>query len=236
MRDNEGISEIMNAIVYYSNTNQSKHIAQYFQTKLNYPIIQICDAQTRDFDNLAIVFPIHCQGLPDAVKSFLSDAKIKNLTAVATYGRMCHGNALFEIQKEYGFNLVAAAYVPKKHTYTEDKEFDAYSRLDCIVQKILNPAPITIAKSYKNHFSEFFKSSRCRAGVKIRKNDNCDGCGVCEKICDNHAIKKGVTNKRCIRCLKCVQNCPKKALRFSLHPVMKLYLKKKKIDDLVIYV
>ena len=58
---------------------------------------------------------------------------------------MCHGNALFEIQKEYGFNLVAAAYVPTKHTYTEDKEFDGYSRLDCIVQKILNPAPITIA-------------------------------------------------------------------------------------------
>ena len=37
--------------------------------------------------------------IPDIVKAFLKNVSIDNLTVVATYGKMCCGNVLYEIQK-----------------------------------------------------------------------------------------------------------------------------------------
>ncbi|MDE6275949.1 MAG: 4Fe-4S binding protein [Clostridia bacterium] len=236
MRNNEGIYKVTNAIVYYSNTNQSKRIAQYFADNLHYPIWDIFEIPIHDFDNLVLVFPIHCQSLPDTVKEFLAQAKISNLTLIATYGRMCHGNALYEAQRLYPHNIVAAAYVPTRHSYLQDKEFDGFDALQPIAQKVLAPLPIKIPKSYKNPLSNLFKLKRSQLGIKIKRTEECDGCGLCSQICKHGGITDGVTNKQCIRCLKCVSSCPKGALKFSLSLPMKTYLKKKKQDKLVIYI
>ncbi|MDE7348581.1 MAG: 4Fe-4S binding protein [Clostridia bacterium] len=227
---------MIDAIVYYSNTNQSKRIAQHFADKLGYPIWDISDVPHRNFDNLILAFPIHCQSLPDAIKEFLAQAQIKNLTLLATYGRMCHGNALYEAQKKYPHTVVAAAYIPTRHAYLQDEEFDDFDRLDPIAQKALSPAQITIPKSYKNPFSNILKRRRSQLGVKITKTAECNDCGKCAKICRENAISDGVTNSNCIRCLKCISACPNGALEYSLTAPMRSYLKKKKQNQLIIYV
>lgn len=236
MRDNEGIYKVTNAVVYYSNTNQSKRIAQYFADKIGYQLWDIFQVATSNFDNLVLVFPVHCQSLPDTVKEFLAQAEIANLTLVATYGRMCRGNALYEAQKLYPLNIVAGAYVPTRHSYLQDKEFDEFDKLEPITQKVLSPSPIRIPMSYKNPLSNLFKLKRSQLGVKIKKTDGCDGCGLCTRICKYNAVTDGVTNHNCIRCLKCVCSCPKGALKFSLALPMRAYLKKKKQDELIIYI
>lgn len=236
MRHYEGIYKVTNAVVYYSNTNQSKRLAQYFADKIGYRLWDIFQVPDCRFDSLVLVFPIHCQSLPDTVKQFLSRAKISNLTLIATYGRMCHGNALYDAQRLYACNIVAAAYVPTQHSYLQDEEFDDFKSLEPIIQKTLSPSPIRIPKSYKNPFAEFFKLKRSQLGVKIKKSDKCDGCGVCSKVCKYGAMRDGITNKKCIRCLKCVDSCPKGALKFYLSAPMKAYLKKKKQDDLIVYI
>ena len=224
------------AVVYYSNTNQSRRIAEYFADRLGYPLWDIYDVPYQNFDNLVLVFPIHCQSLPDAVKEFLSRTQITNITVIAAYGRMCHGNALYEAQRKYPHDIVAGAYVPTRHSYLQDEEFDDFQSLEPIIQKILAPSKIKIPRSYKNPFSEFLKRKRSQLGVKITKTDKCDGCGLCAQVCKCDAIKDGVTNKKCIRCLKCVGACPKSALKFSLSSPMKAYLKKKKQNKLIIYI
>jgi polyferredoxin len=64
-----------------------------------------------------------------------------------------------------------------------------------------------------------------RLGVgKVRlMNDECMGCGNCNRICDMQVDVLGelkshgaVGSSDCIRCLKCIDNCPKGSIGFSL--------------------
>lgn len=225
----------MNAVIYYSNTGECKRIAEYFAKQLGFPLVDMANAE-HQYENAVLVFPVHCQNLPQAVTQFLRNLTVSNLTVIAAYGKMCHGNVLDEIQQKRRLNIVAAAYVPTKHTYLDEPRFDDFDKLRQVVDKTLNPSAIKIHRSYKNPLASAFKGLRSRIGVKIVKNSNCDNCGLCETNCQQHAITHGKTNCKCIRCLKCVAHCPKQALTFKTTAAMTAYLKKKKQDDLVIFV
>lgn len=227
----------MNAVVFYSYTGQSESVAKYLAKQLCYPIIDIEKIEDAYYKNLVLVFPVHCQNIPDVVKAFLQTAKIEHLTAVATYGKICYGNVLQEIQYRYHKNIVAGAYIPTKHSYIDnDDAFDDFECLIPLVEKIKSPSKIVIPKSYKNPFANLFPVLRSRLGLKISKNANCNNCDICTEHCTFKAIKLGVANSKCIRCLKCVKVCPNNALSFKLRLPLKLYLRKKKVDKLIIYV
>ena len=225
----------MNAAVYYSNTDECKRIAAYFAERLNYEAVDIADAGCK-YDRAVLVFPVHCQNVPQAVTHFLKRLTVGNLTVIAVYGKMCHGNVLYEIQRKFRHNIIAAAYVPAKHTYIDEPRFSDFDRLDPVIDKATKQGTVKIPKSYKNPFANVFKRLRSRMGVKIIKNSDCDNCGVCQKNCPRNAIVNGKTNRNCIRCLRCVACCPKKALTFKTTPAMSAYLKKKKQDDLIVYI
>lgn len=49
-------------------------------------------------------------------------------------------------------------------------------------------------------------------------HDSCDACGLCEAQCRASCIKtvsRYVDNSRCVRCLDCVANCPREAIRLQ---------------------
>ncbi|MBQ8416829.1 MAG: EFR1 family ferrodoxin [Clostridia bacterium] len=226
----------MNAVAFYSNTGQSRSVAEYFAEQLSYPIINIENSSDDHYENLVLVFPVHCQNVPDIVKAFLKTTKIKNLTVIATYGRMCCGNVLREIQNRYRQSIVAAAYVPTKHSYlAQDSAFSDYDKLRPIVEKIKTPAAIILPRLYKNPLANLFPKWRSRVGLKIFKNANCNGCNACGENCPLKAICEGVPSSECIRCLKCVTACPRHALEIKIRLPLKLYLRKKKSDQLIIY-
>ncbi|MGN0812576.1 MAG: 4Fe-4S binding protein [Candidatus Coproplasma sp.] len=225
----------MNAVVFYSNTGESKAVAKFFSEQLDYPLFDIEKVCPEIYENLVLVFPVHCQNVPLAVKRFLKSAKIENLTAIATYGRMCPGNVLYEIQKKYKFNIVAGAYIPTKHSYQGGKSFSDWESLTPIIEKVNRPSPVVIPKLYKNAFSSLFPNFRSRLNVKIYKTEACNGCGICTDVCHFNAICGGVTNGKCIRCLKCVSSCPNNALKFTLRLPLRLYLRKQKTGKLIIY-
>lgn len=225
----------MNAVVYYSNTDESKRIAAYFAEKLNYDIVDIADAEC-EYKLAVLVFPVHCQNIPQAVTHFLKRLKVCELIVIAVYGKMCHGNVLYEIQQKFHHNIIAAAYVPAKHTYINEPRFCDFDMLRPIADKVTIHSVIKIPRSYKNLFSNVFKGLRSRMGVKIIKNNDCDNCGACKNCCPQNAIENGKTNSKCIRCLRCVAYCPKQALTIKTSPLMSAYLKKKKQDELIIYV
>ena len=236
----------MNAVIYYSNTGESKKIAQVLAQQTKYDLLDltnVSDVFERVFDNAVVVFPVHCQNIPATVRAFLKNFTANNLALVATYGKMCHGNVLYEAQKLWCGNIVAAAYVPTKHSYLTDSscadtdKFTAIAdKLRVIADKFNAPQPIKVPRAYKNVFAGFFPALRSRMGVKLYKTDRCNACGKCDKACERQAIHNGKPNGKCIRCLKCVMCCPQNALAFSLRMPMRLYLKKKQQDELKIYV
>ena len=227
----------MNAVVFYSNTGQSKVIATYFANQLGYPLADMEIKCAEYYQNLVLVFPVHCQNIPDIVKSFLKNISVENLTVVATYGKMCCGNVLYEIQKNYQKNIVAGAYIPTKHSYIDnDDAFCDLDELKPIVEKVKEPSYIQLPRLYKNPLADIFPKLRSRIGLAIQKSENCNGCNLCAERCSFGAIKSGTTNRKCIRCLKCVESCPRQALKIKLGMPLKLYLRKKKLNKIIIYV
>ncbi len=227
----------MNAVVFYSNTGQSKKIAAYFADKLNYPLADIETNYTDYYQNLVLVFPVHCQNIPDIVKEFLKNVSVENLTVVATYGKMCSGNVLYEIQKKYQKKIIAGAYIPTKHSYIDnDDALCDFDKLKPIVEKIKNPSYIQLPKLYKNPLADIFPQLRSRLGLTIQKNVDCDGCNLCAERCSFGAIESGEINGKCIRCLRCVESCPRQALKIKLSLPLRLYLRKKKSNKVIIYV
>lgn len=226
----------MNAVIYYSNTGQSKSIAEYISQKAGLSLLDIFTLTEYEFDTAILVFPVHCQNIPKPVEVFLKQLRTDALIPIATYGKMCYGNVLYEIQKRYSHNITAAAYVPTKHAYLTESDFTVdLGKLDPILSKIDSRTPIAIAKTYKNPLSNICKGLRSRMGIKLYKDDNCDNCGKCNASCNNNAIAYGKPNRKCIRCLKCVAECPNNALHFSPRLPMRMYLRKKKCDKLIIF-
>ena len=226
----------MNAVIYYSNTGACKRIAEYLADKSGYILCDIYGIERYVFDTAILVFPVHCQNVPDAVKDFLSKLKVNALAVVAAYGKMSYGNVLYEVQKKYPHNIAAAAYVPTKHAYLEEKDFADLEKLDVLLEKLKNPSAVRIPKSHKNPFANFAPKLRSRVGVKLYSDAACNGCGICAAVCNVGGINNGKPNKNCIRCLKCVSACPQKALHFKCGTAMRLYLKRRKRDELILYI
>lgn len=227
----------MNAVIYYSNTEQSKKIAAYFAEKLGFPLLDMTQIETFDCEHAVVVFPVYCQNIPTAVKLFFEKLNAQWLTLLATYGKMSYGNVLYEVGRRYAKNnIVAAGYIPTKHSYLDEKEFDRFEELQTIFDKIKRPSPVRIPRSFKNPLADLAPAWRSRAGVKLERSSACIACGKCEAVCPQGAMRNGRIGRKCIRCLKCVTNCPTGALRFCNRWPMRVYLSKKKVDKLVLYV
>ena len=115
MRLDAGIFCSVNAVVFYSNTGESRAIAAYLADKLGYRLAALEDEKTEKYQSLVLVFPVYCQSIPRTVAAFLKKAEAQRLAVIAAYGKMHHGNVLYEIKTQYRKNIVAGAYVPTRH-------------------------------------------------------------------------------------------------------------------------
>ena len=228
----------MNAVVYYSNTGQSRAVAEYLAERLGYPALDMEACGETRFGCLLLVFPVYCQNIPEAVRGFLETVTADCLIPVAAFGKMGSGNVLWEIQRRYPqHTVIAGAYVPTKHAYLpDDPPFADYPLLDPLLDKVKAPSPIRFPKLRKNLFSDAMPALRSRLGVRLYRTEACNGCGRCTARCPQRAIKAGVTNRKCIRCLRCVTECPKRALRFRVRFPLNLYLRGRKVTETVVYV
>ncbi len=236
----------MNGIIYYSNTNQSKAVAEYFVKETGWDVYDLNQPEQAQrsvytvFERAVLVFPVYCQNVPEVIKAFLKRLNARYLTVVATYGKMYHGRVLYEIQQCYtAGEIIAAAYVPTKHSYLKEEAVSNFDPLLCVVQKTLsqNPGSVVIKKTYKNPFANIGKDFRSRMCVKITTDrSKCINCGKCERECLFGGIKNGKANANCIRCLKCVTNCPTGALKSYNRLPLRLYLKKKDVSNWYIHI
>lgn len=218
----------MTAVYCFSGTGHSLAVARYFADRLHTRILEL--DQPAVCDTAVVVFPVYCENLPDPVRTFLPRLAAENLVLIATYGKMWHGNVLADAGKLVRGRVIAGAYVPIGHSYlTDDPSFDP-AGLEPILDRITDPRPAAIPTFRKHIWADLFPAWRSRMGVRIIRNGDCTGCGLCRTRCPVGAIKN-----RCIRCLRCVRVCPQQALSFRLHPLMRFYLSRQREDRLKIF-
>ncbi len=226
----------MNAVLYFTCSGQSKAVAEYIAEKLNFPLYDITDCKETHFKSAVIVFPIHCQSYPRVLKSYFKNLNAEYITLIATYGKASPGNAIFKAARLFTNKVVAAAYIPAKHTYDFDGLNGDATVPDEIMQKIKAPSYIKIPRRAKNIFAGLFPAARSRTAIKIIKTEACANCNFCGESCPVGAMKCGKPSHKCVRCLKCVYSCPHGALIAKQSRILKAYLKRAHRERVIIYV
>ena len=214
----------MITIYCFSGSGHSLAVSSALSQMLDCEIRSI-EGETATDDVAVVVFPVYCQNVPKPVKPFLERMRAKHVVLIATYGKISYGDVLYKAQKCINGQIIAGAYIPTGHTFLDgDCEFDATCLLP-IVNRIQAPQRAFIPKTAKNPLANIFPGFRSRIGVRITRQSNCDGCGLCEKNCPVGAIRNGRIHAECIRCLRCVTNCPQKALQYKNNRILDAYLR-----------
>ena len=221
----------------FSGCGHSMQAAAFFKERLHSEIIPIEKYTAQGSgDTAVVVFPVYCQNIPAPVASFLKELKAKYAIFVALYGGISYGKVLYEAQKLFGGTVIAGAYLPSGHSYKNQPFLSDTNNLHPLLEKLSSKREVILPKTPKNIFSDLAPAFRSRLGVSLRCSADCDGCNICGKRCPMGAIKYGVPNRRCIRCLRCVSVCPKKALSFKLRSVMRIYLSRRSKTEWKLYV
>ena len=227
----------MTTIYCFSGSGHSFAVSKALSEILACKITEIgfnCEQSAKDH-TAVVVFPVYCQNIPAPVKTFLQKLCAKYIVLIATYGKISYGNVLYEAQQLVQGEIIAGAYIPMGHTFLDgDFTFDAKFLLP-IIDRINAPQKVYIPKTHKNPLSNMLPALRSRIGVKLIKSDHCRNCGLCEAVCPVKAIQNGRIHWGCIRCLRCVTNCPQKALQYKNSWILKKYLGSYRKEEYVLF-
>ena len=232
----------MNIILSFSPTNQSYHIAQYFAKQLSWDIYDITshinqskfDYQ-KEYQYVIITFPVYSQSIPLPLIKVLKNIKGKYFILIATYGKMGTGDVLYDARRLIKGEIIGAAYIPSRHSYKDNHEFTEFDKLETLLRRINTTTAINIPKRKRHMLAKVFPNLRSRLNVRLKVNNKCIKCNHCNSICPTNAINNGRINNKCIRCLRCYYECPIKGLDVKYALPLRMYLKKDKLNQLIIY-
>ena len=228
----------MEKVYYFTGAGHSRATAEYIAQRLGRTAEDITVGKREaDADAVTVaVFPVYCESIPETVVQFLKTVKTGFAAIVAVYGGIRPGNALFEAQGILTRPLCAAIALPTGHSFLkEENGFDREALLP-FIEKIKEPAPVAVPPMRRSFYADVLPEWRSRVGVKIMKSGKCSGCGVCEENCPVGTMENGAPGDGCIRCLRCVTECPEGALDFECRPFLKRFLERKKKSETFLFI
>lgn len=236
-----------NTIFYFSGTGNSLQVSKDISLQiedmqvLSIPKIMNNNEIKIQSESIGIVFPVYMWGLPLIVENFIKKLNINKSTyvfAVANFGGI-PGNALKQVNDliedkdaklNAGFIInMPGNYIVMYGAKSKEDQSKAFEKEKIKVQQI-----VKIIKEKKNY--EYEKSKividRILGPLMYKRiykihtadklflaKDNCNGCGVCEKVCSvkNIEIKNGkpIWKNNCEQCMACIQYCPQEAIEYD---------------------
>jgi len=194
-------------------------------------------------DYLGFVFPTYDYDIPYVIKEYLNNAKIENIKndifvfGVFTCGEKTGSSyiSLKDVLNKRGLKINLAYSVkmvdnsipwfkPESEEIKIKLLNEADKKLKIIIDNIKNKKEIINCDKKANFIMKFIIDKFLIPSQKSTKhfyvNDNCIGCGLCEKICPMNCIK--IIDKRpkwnnniCSCCLGCVHRCPVMAIQYN---------------------
>ena len=187
-------------------------------------------------DKVVLLLPAYAYGAPPVVRHFVKKAVFKTpyIAVFVTYGTV-PGGALAEISRILKRKKNNASYfgrIPAVENYIAifgpPKAKTMEKRLE-LQRKTTEDASQAVTAGLTNRINTFrpfsaFISLLFTVALRIfyrwyRVSADCDGCGICEKLCPVSAItirnKRPVFSKICEHCQGCLNWCPQRAIHFA---------------------
>ncbi len=230
-------------IFYFSGTGNSKHTAEVISQFTKDTAVDIVEAIKKgiypspDDEMTGFVFPVYFWGLPEIIKRFAENPRVKNnlgryVFSVITCGANT-GNADKMLAKRLGRNIdyhfslrMPDNYVVMYDPCIKEKAKKFLSHADKEIAQICDDV-IRREKGRKGSTQGGAKSAfvslfynPCRRTKKFYATDVCVSCGLCEKGCPDEVIRiesgKPVwTKSKCQHCTACINRCPVKAIQYG---------------------
>lgn len=190
-----------------------------------------------EFEGIIFGFPIYYWRAPRLVREWLKtkDGKFHRCSVFFTYGGVHTGishNNIKQLLESNNFIMVASAEFLAKHTFNvagfhfmEDRPNDedfkiarefASISLDKFLKKEIKNFSFDLPfKKSEEEVDKIELTFRRATPTPFIDLNVCTKCGLCEKVCPTNAmeiIKGKARRSDCIRCLRCLTNCPENAI------------------------
>ncbi len=189
------------------------------------------------FKAFIFAFPVYYGRAPRLIREWLTtlEGKDRRCSVFFTYGGVHVGISrqdIKDILTNQKFKLVSIAKFVAKHTYNlsgwsvnvdrpneEDLEvakeyaLKTYEKFSTEKSEIINLKPPKLTAEQADENETMTKRA---LPSPMRQGDECSMCRTCEELCPANAMNadKGKPNRRtCIKCFRCVANCPDNVLR-----------------------
>ncbi|WP_055665990.1 EFR1 family ferrodoxin [Desnuesiella massiliensis] len=238
-----GVNKIK--IAFFSGTGGTARVANTFEKSLEAKgkIVIKHELNSRNKiindseDMLIIIYAVHACNAPESVYEYIDaipkvDNKLAVVISVSGGGEItpntaCRLHCIKRLEKK-GFNVIYEKMLIMPSNWIIPTIDGLAVRLlevlptkiDKIIDDLSSDITFRTKPSLLNRFlsyiGEFEKVGARSFGKRIKANENCNGCGWCEKACprSNITLVNGtpVFNNNCLLCLKCIYGCPQRAL------------------------
>lgn len=235
-------------IYYFTGTGNSLKVARDLSGNLDdcelIPIAKVWQNENivSTSKKVGIVFPLYYYGLPKIISDFLNKTNFEKtdyIFTVITMGGEWEGVSLKQLEKilrAKSKTLNAGFLIPMPNNFIFDQ--DVYPKDQ--EKEMLEKSRIqiaNIAESIKKNIHNMEIDINQKRGRSIEKlnttfhnevnesdkhflvNENCNNCGVCEKVCpvNNIILVEGKPQwqHKCQQCLACINFCPEEAIHYG---------------------
>lgn len=231
-------------IYYFSGTGNSRYAAEKLARLTGDKCVNIASIYKGTVgsvkgrnDVTGFVFPVYYGGLPEMVKRFASHPEIKNnlsdyVFSVITCGaEAAAADKMLEKALERPLDLSVSLRMPDNYVIaynpsTKEEAMDALRKADGklsgIADRILRREGHTTTDLKKKVLTTVMYPlyGAFRTTLLYKADENCTGCGLCEKLCPDSAIvmkngKPEWTKFRCQHCTACINTCPADSIQFT---------------------